>query len=345
MPWSSNADLPKQVRAKLSDHQQTVFRRVVNAALTRGKTEQSAFRMAWSAAQGQGKRVSTLYLQRKLLNADQLVEWAKAKGCEKVLDPDEMHVTIAYSKDPVEWPDALLTDSLTAYGDERTVTGLGPNGDAVVLKFKHPQLTSRWDDMRVQGASWDFESYMPHITISYSGADQHLLNEEPYEGPLVLGPEIASEVNEDWKDTVTEKQIIAKVSEVNDELGVVFGWAIISKIDDVPYFDLQGDYIPEDTMLKSAAEFMAGDRTAGDMHTWKDDAPHKVGTVVFAFPLTAEISKAMKIQSDQTGLMLGMKVDDTAILQKFKTGEYTGFSIGGYRIDDEEVVDGEDATA
>lgn len=345
MPWSRNADLPKQVRDKLTDAQQTVFRQVGKRAVLNKRTDQLAFKMAWEATCLQRKRIATLYLQRKLLNASDLIAWAKAKGFEKVLDPKEMHVTIAHSKEPVEWPDVLLNDSLQVNGDERSIAGLGVSGEVTVLKFKSPDLTCRWDDLRVQGASWDFESYMPHITISYSGENQHLIGMEPYDGPLIFGPEQISEVNEDWKDSVTEKQIIAKVNRVDEELGVVFGWAIISKVKGELYFDLQGDHIPEATMLKAAARFMGGDRVAGNMHTWKGDGPHKIGTVVFAFPLTDEIAKAIHVSSDQTGLLLGMKVDEPSVLQKFKSGEYTGFSIGGYRVDDEDFVDDQETDA
>ncbi|MEJ2123660.1 MAG: XkdF-like putative serine protease domain-containing protein [Alphaproteobacteria bacterium] len=137
-----------------------------------------------------------------------------------------------------------------------------------------------------------------------------------------------------------EKHIIAKVSSVSDELGIIFGWAIISKIKGEPYFDLQGDHIPEKTVLKAGAKFMAGDRLAADMHQWKDDTPVKIGNVIFAFPLTGEIAKAMSISTGISGLMVGMKVDDPAVLKKFKSGEYTGFSIGGYRLKDEDILDG-----
>ena len=337
MPWTSNSNLPVQVRNNLTDAQQTIFRQVANNALANNHSEQTAFRMAQASAQRLGKKVATLYLQRKLLNADELVDWAKSRGCEKILDPKEMHVTIAHSKEPVTWPVDLQENTITVQGGKRCFDLLG--GSAVVLKFKSPQLTTRWDEMRVRGASWDFDSYMPHVTLSYSGANQHLLGEPPYDGPLIFGPEQISELNEDWSDTVTEKQIIAKVDRVDEDLGIVFGWAIVSKVKGDDYFDLQGDHIPEATVLKASARFMSGDRTAGHMHMQKDGEPCKVGTVVFAFPLTTEISKALKITCHQTGLLLGMKVDDNDILQKFKSGEYTGFSIGGYRVDDEEVLD------
>lgn len=51
MPYSSNEDLPKAVRSKLSAHQQSVFRNVFNSMMGEdGMTESRAFAGAWSQA-------------------------------------------------------------------------------------------------------------------------------------------------------------------------------------------------------------------------------------------------------------------------------------------------------
>jgi cation transport regulator len=130
-------------------------------------------------------------------------------------------------------------------------------------------------------------------------------------------------------DGTIEADVIAKVDE---ELGLVFGWAIVSKVNGEDYFDLQGDHIPEQSMLKASVNFMENSRMAKEMH----DGEGK-GTVLFAFPMTTEIAKSMDIHTTQTGLMIAVKPNDKAMLQKFKDGQYTGFSIGGRRIKDKEV--------
>ncbi|WEX10288.1 XkdF-like putative serine protease domain-containing protein [Chelativorans sp. AA-79] len=132
----------------------------------------------------------------------------------------------------------------------------------------------------------------------------------------------------------TEFATDAQVFKVDESLGLVFGWAIVCKADGNEYFDSQGDHIPEDAMLKAAADFMANSRMAKEMH-----AGSEKGSVVFAWPMTADIAKAMGIETNQTGLMIAMKPDSPAMLAKFKSGEYSGFSIGGRRIKDREVTD------
>ena len=119
------------------------------------------------------------------------------------------------------------------------------------------------------------------------------------------------------------KLFSAEVTKVNSDLGLVFGYAIVSKIDGDEYYDLQGDHIPETVMLEAAHEFMKGDRTALEMH---DGEP--VGKIVFAYPMTEDIAKSLGITVQKTGLIIGMEPNNE-VLSKFDSGEYTGFSIGG----------------
>lgn len=125
----------------------------------------------------------------------------------------------------------------------------------------------------------------------------------------------------------------AEVLKVDDSLGLVLGWAIVCKKDGADYFDLQEDCIPEASMLSAAVDFMQNSRVAKEMH-----AGEASGTVLFAFPLTEDIAKAFGIETKTTGLMIAMKPDSDDILGKFKDGVYTGFSIGGSRLVDEEVA-------
>jgi len=115
-----------------------------------------------------------------------------------------------------------------------------------------------------------------------------------------------------------------------DELGLVLGWSIICTRDGEPYFDTQGHHIPEDVMLSAASDFMLKSRVAGDSHETVD------GDVVFLFPITSEIKKAFNLQVNETGLLIGVKPSEE-VYAKFKSGEYTGFSIGGKCTDWENI--------
>ena len=129
-------------------------------------------------------------------------------------------------------------------------------------------------------------------------------------------------------------ELRAEVIKVDDSLGLVMGHAIVCKENGEPYFDLQGDHIPEDTMLKAALDFMENSQVAKEMHTGD-----KQGSVVFAWPMTEDIAKAFGILTQRTGLMIAIKPESQDMLEKFQLGEFTGFSIGGVRIKDEEIDD------
>lgn len=291
--------------------------------------------------------VAPLYVYRRVLNAADIIEWAKANGFEKCVPPEEMHVTIAHSSDPVDWAAAGDSfDSLIAEGGKRSVVPLGDKG-AVVLKFQLGELDDRWQEFRDAGASWDFPGYQPHVTLTYKGAGVDLSGIEPFDGPIKFGPEIFEPMTDGWSDALVEKQRrIIKVEQIDEELGLVFGWAIICTEDGQPYFDLNIDRnedgtiervpenVPELAMMKAGLIFAEGPRPGNVMHKGPD-----VGSYPFLFPMTAAIAKSMNIITKRTGLMCGFK-PPADIMAKYKSGEFTGFSIEGNRVSYEEVVDG-----
>ena len=115
-----------------------------------------------------------------------------------------------------------------------------------------------------------------------------------------------------------------EVCKVDDELGLVFGYGMVCKVQDVDHYDLQGHHIPEQTMLKALAEFMESANVAKEMHTGE-----QIGKYLFAFPMTTDIAKSLGIQVQQTGALIAVKPDSEEVLAKFRDGTYTGFSIGG----------------
>ena len=116
------------------------------------------------------------------------------------------------------------------------------------------------------------------------------------------------------------------------KLGLVFGWAIVSTQDGEPYFDTQGDYAPAEAVMEAAADFMKQSREARGMHGTENE-----GSVLFALPVTAEVCEALGMESKREGLVIGMK-PSAAMLEKFKDGTYSGFSIGGEYLEVEEVA-------
>lgn len=143
----------------------------------------------------------TLYVNRPLKNADQVIAWAKAQGFETCLQPDDMHVTVCFSKTPVDWS-KFTPDEGVLLVPEDEGRAVQQFGDATVLTFSSGELEDRHARFAAGGASYDFDQYRPHVTISWNGPAQV---SEPYAGPLVFGPEEFETIKDDWKDAIVEE--------------------------------------------------------------------------------------------------------------------------------------------
>jgi len=115
-----------------------------------------------------------------------------------------------------------------------------------------------------------------------------------------------------------------KFLKVDDEQRIVYGWASVVTEDGEPVIDTQGDIISTAEMEKMANDFMEDVRMAKAMHDGDG-----IGEVIHSLPLTAELAKALGIESDLEGWIIGMKIHDDDAWSKIKSGEYAGFSIGG----------------
>jgi len=154
--------------------------------------------------------VAPLYVCRPVRNATEIIRWFRLQGFGKMIEPADMHVTVCFSRQPVSW-DAMGDhfDDLRIGTDfrHREVAALGKDGEAAVLKFRSGDLQQRWEHFRSLGATWDWPTYEPHLTLSYSAAGKVLSDFTPFNGPILLGPERFQDINTDYKDFVVEKSV------------------------------------------------------------------------------------------------------------------------------------------
>lgn len=191
----------------------------------------------------------TLYVYRPVENAEDIIAWAKSQGFKTTLAPEDLHVTLAYSKTPLNW--AKLYDDYHFEPSEQAVAscGLGPvlrsadGGDAkrrikggvrevkalgaegaIVLAFESDTLTRRWMDFKSAGAAWSFPSFAPHVTITYDGDGVDLDKVAPYVGDIVLGEECWEEVKEGGQAEAMAREtagVKKAVAEIGERLGAV----------------------------------------------------------------------------------------------------------------------------
>ena len=146
----------------------------------------------------------TLYIKRNVLNGKEIVAWAKKAGFKTTLKASDLHVTLAYSEAPVDWFEvgAAWEDEIIVKGGPRMLQRF--DGGAVVIEFAYRSLNWRHEQIVEAGASWKWDEYRPHITISFNAGDVDVENLPAYEGDIKLGPEIFRQIDPNWKANVVE---------------------------------------------------------------------------------------------------------------------------------------------
>lgn len=178
-------------------------REALRATVKTGATLAERLAAARALVQPAAGPVAPLYVNRPVVNAADILAWAASQGFGTTLAADDLHVTVAYSKQPMQWSKAPpQQDTITVSGGARSVQPLGSEG-AVVLKFDSPELQQRWQQYRDAGASWDYDGYTPHVTITYQGQGVDLAQVQPYDGPIVLGAE--------RQETLDDSKTVAEV--------------------------------------------------------------------------------------------------------------------------------------
>lgn len=142
-----------------------------------------------------------LYVSRKVLNADAILAWAEAQGIGDLLPADELHVTVTYSRDPVDWLRmGHAGDWTNETRDRLVIPEGGPRiverlGNFIVLAFASSRLAWRHESMIENGASWDWSDYTPHVSLTKNADAVEPDTIQPYTGPIELGPEIFEELD------------------------------------------------------------------------------------------------------------------------------------------------------
>ena len=141
----------------------------------------------------------SLCVSRKVINGAEIIAWAKSQGFESTVPAGDLHVTVAYSRNPVDW--MKVGESWS--GDGKGQLKIAPGGarlidkfgeGAVVLLFNSSELAWRHVSIVEAGASWDWPDYQPHITFTYEPGSVDIDKVEPYRGAIELGPEIFEEL-------------------------------------------------------------------------------------------------------------------------------------------------------
>lgn len=129
-----------------------------------------------------------------------------------------------------------------------------------------------------------------------------------------------------------------KITKVDSEKRMVFGFFSINKVGESLVEDLQGDLIETEELEEAAYDFVLEARIAGTGHTIVG-----VGHLVESVMLTYEKQQAIQDCLTSMGITAtvslgcegwfgGFKIHDETLWEAIKQGNYPAFSIGGSGI-------------
>lgn len=136
----------------------------------------------------------------------------KIARSEKISAPvpsDSMHSTVVYSRDnPVKdyTVQGPLEEPIESEIDSFDIFQSGEGKNCLVAKLNAPELINRHKKARELGASYDYDEYIPHVTLSYDAGDidSSFLNKlnKKYKGyKLYADEEYEEPINTEWVKT------------------------------------------------------------------------------------------------------------------------------------------------
>lgn len=304
----------------------------VEAGLAKRLADYTALAVAQDVTFAKGQ--ANLYVSRPLTagSAQRLHDWAVAQGITNPVPPELMHVTQVRSTAEVEGLEPLST--LVDAGTNRWLAQLGKER-CLVMHFSSPELTARFLEAKAAGASWDFDFYRPHITLSYdAGAVNDFMMLDAPDFPIQLGPEEFKANNDNWvKDNKLAKSddftFKLDIRKADADQHIIGGWASISTVNGVDVVDLQGDIIPVEELEKAFHEYVLYSRDHGHMHEKRG-----TGRLIACMTFTPEkAAVGIMAKNDRGEALMGTWVEylisDEPTWASIKAGELPELSIGG----------------
>ena len=141
---------------------------------------------------GECTEVTPLYVSRVVLNAADIVAWAKGLGLTDLLDPRHLHVTVLYSKTAV----AINLIQPRENHLKVEMRGAVPFriSSSLALPIKDTRLISEHTRFLNAGASHDYADgiYRPHVSLKYNPTEDEVaraVENSGFSGAVELGPE------------------------------------------------------------------------------------------------------------------------------------------------------------
>lgn len=146
---------------------------------------------------------------------DALSQYCKTHNIPNAIAPDKFHTTILYSrkycpdyKAAGKYDPMLVGKALGNFHVWKTSPS-DPNAEktnCLILPFDCPDLAARHKElMDTHGATYDYDEYKPHVTLSYNIGDLDVDSLPPFEGDIEIADEYQEDLDLDWAKTKANK--------------------------------------------------------------------------------------------------------------------------------------------
>jgi len=117
------------------------------------------------------------------------------------LNPDEFHSTVMFSRKYI--PNFKPLGEIQGWEGTFEKFHVYPSDDtqALVLMYDCWEIKDRWQKIISEyGATWDYDDFHPHITLSYDMEDLDISKLPPYKGPIIIVEEYNNDLDEGWAE-------------------------------------------------------------------------------------------------------------------------------------------------
>lgn len=157
-----------------------------------------------------GGVIDTLCVVRPVLNAGQIIEASRRAGLASTLGPTDLHVTLVVSRAAMAWNVIAESDVydvqqeiLIRNNQLVSLAQIGTEG-AFALLFECDILKRRFQEIRSRGVSADWDTFIPHVTLTWRPVGGHINGNFDCWPDIILGGEACTTLDPEWHLTRIE---------------------------------------------------------------------------------------------------------------------------------------------
>jgi len=130
-------------------------------------------------------------------SAQQLMTFVKELGIPNPVLPNDYHITTMYSRAPVDYTPDVGRNIVVEPVSYQVFNTQKSKSCLLVLRVESPELHKRFAESQKLGATYDFDDYLPHITLTGILPEAPDVSKYPLPTfPIVLADEFVTDLKD-----------------------------------------------------------------------------------------------------------------------------------------------------